>query len=75
MAPKKFCRACSIFDRFFVILEQSEYDTLLAFFCDCKYPPECSKNEKDCIQRSTKNFIMKEGLLFYRDKHKEYHIV
>ncbi|KAL5477394.1 hypothetical protein EMCRGX_G024189 [Ephydatia muelleri] len=57
-------------------MEQSEYDTLLAFFCDCKYPPECSKNEKDCIRRRAKNFIVKEGLLFYRDKHnKEYRVV
>ena len=56
-------------------MEQSEYDTLLAFFCDCKYPPECSKNEKDCIRRRAKNFIVKEGLLFYRDKHnKEYRV-
>eukprot|EP00731_Ephydatia_muelleri_P008402 Em0004g740a len=57
-------------------MEQSEYDTLLAFCCDCKYPPECSKNEKDCIRRRAKNFIVKEGLLFYRDKHnKEYRVV
>ncbi|KAL5460002.1 hypothetical protein EMCRGX_G033410 [Ephydatia muelleri] len=57
-------------------MEQSEYDTLLAFCCDCKYPPECSKNEKDCIRRRAKNFIVKEGLLFHRDKHnKEYRVV
>eukprot|EP00731_Ephydatia_muelleri_P005433 Em0002g1609a len=57
-------------------MEQSEYDTLLAFCCDCKYPPECSKNEKDYIRRRAKNFIVKEGLLFYRDKHnKEYRVV
>eukprot|EP00731_Ephydatia_muelleri_P007552 Em0003g1800a len=57
-------------------MEQSEYDTLLAFCCDCKYPPECSKNEKDCIRRRAKNFLVKEGLLFYRDKHnKEYRVV
>ena len=56
-------------------MEQCEYDTLLAFCCDSKYPPECSKNEKDCIRRSPKNFIVKEGLLFYRDKHnKEYRV-
>ena len=42
---------------------------------DSKYPPECSKNEKDCIRRSAKNFIVNEGLLFYRDKHnKEYRV-
>ncbi|KAL5487243.1 hypothetical protein EMCRGX_G019822 [Ephydatia muelleri] len=57
-------------------MEQSEYDTLLAFCCDCKYPPECSKNEKDCIRRRAKNFIVKEGLFFYRDQHnKEYRVV
>ncbi|KAL5481656.1 hypothetical protein EMCRGX_G021861 [Ephydatia muelleri] len=51
-------------------MEQSEYDTLLAFCCDCKYPPECSKNEKDCIRKREKNFIVKE------DKHnKEYRVV
>eukprot|EP00731_Ephydatia_muelleri_P018169 Em0011g209a len=59
-----------------VTMEQSEYDTLLAFCCDCKYPPECSKNEKDCIRRRAKNFIVKEGLFFYRDQHnKEYRVV
>ncbi|KAL5471089.1 hypothetical protein EMCRGX_G029165 [Ephydatia muelleri] len=57
-------------------MEQREYDMLLAFCCDCKYPPECSKNEKDCIRRKAKNFIVKEGLLFYRDKdNKEYRVV
>eukprot|EP00731_Ephydatia_muelleri_P008396 Em0004g734a len=69
---------CSIDSSWFSLLsmEQSEYDTLLAFCCDCKYPPECSKNEKDCIRRRAKNFIVKEGLLFYRDKHnKEYRVV
>ncbi|KAL5509510.1 hypothetical protein EMCRGX_G004899 [Ephydatia muelleri] len=69
---------CSVDSSWFSLLsmEQSEYDTLLAFCCDCKYPPECSKNEKDCIRRRAKNFIVKEGLLFYRDKHnKEYRVV
>ena len=42
-------------------MEQREYDVLLAFCCDCKYPPECSKNEKDCIRRRAKNFIVKVG--------------
>ena len=56
-------------------MEQREYDMLLAFCCDCKYPPECSKNEKDCIRRRAKNFIVNEGLLFYRDKdNKEYRV-
>ena len=41
-------------------MEQREYDMLLAFCCDCKNPPECSKNEKDCIRRRAKNFIVKE---------------
>ena len=68
---------CSIDSSWFSLLsmEQSEYDTLLAFCCDCKYPPECSKNEKDCIRRIAKTFIVKDGLLFYRDKHnKEYRV-
>eukprot|EP00731_Ephydatia_muelleri_P025084 Em0017g167a len=51
--------------RFLVILtsismEQSMTRCYIAFCCDCKYSPECSKNEKDCIRRRAKNFVVKE---------------
>ena len=36
-----------------------EYDTLLAFCCDCKYPHECSKNsEKRKELRSEGRFVI-----------------
>ena len=49
-------------------MDQTEYGVLLAFCCNRIYPPYYNKNERDCFRRSTKSFVVKEGVLFYRDK-------
>ena len=34
------------------------------------FPSSMTKNEKDSLRRKEKNFVIKDGLLFYRDKKK-----
>ncbi|KAL5518218.1 hypothetical protein EMCRGX_G003909 [Ephydatia muelleri] len=49
-------------------MDQTEYGVLLAFCCNRIYPPLYNKNERDCLRKRAKSFVVKEGVLFYRDK-------
>ena len=53
---------------FRVVMDQFEYDILPAFCCNRTYPPLYNKNERDCLRRRAKSFVVEEGVLFYRDK-------
>ena len=63
--PKEILsRACSIsFVCFSSHVDQSEYGVLLAFCCN---RPILLFNERDCLRRRAKSFVVKEGVLFYR---------
>ena len=67
---RKYCRAhaLSFAHVFRGDMDQTEYGVLLAFCCNRIYPPLYNKNERDCLQRRAKSFVVKEGVLFYRDK-------
>ena len=45
--------------------DQTEYG--VAFCYNRIYPPLYNKNERDCLRRRAKSFVVKEGVLFYRD--------
>ena len=48
-------------------MEQVQYDRIVSYLRTGSFP---SKNEKDFLRRKTKNFVVKDGLLFYSDKKK-----
>ena len=48
-------------------MEQVKYDRIVRYSRTGSFP---SKSEKDFLRRKTKNFVVKDGLLFYSDKKK-----
>ena len=48
-------------------MEQVQYDRIVSYLRTGSFP---SKNEKDFFGRKTKNFVVKDGWLFYSDKKK-----
>ena len=48
-------------------MEQVQYDRIVSYLHTGSFP---SKNKKRFLRRKTKNFVIKDGLLFYSDKKK-----
>ena len=48
-------------------MEQVQYDRIVSYLRTGSFP---SKNEKGFWEKKTKNFVIKDGLLFYSDKKK-----
>ena len=80
-AIRKYCRACvgrtlSCFEvaKEFELLankmEQRQYDRIVGYLRTGSFPSSMTKNEKDSLRRKAKNFVVKDGLLYYRDKRK-----
>ena len=51
-------------------MEQAQYDRIVGYLRTGSFPSSMTKNEKDSLRRKSKNFVVKDGLLFYRDKKK-----
>ena len=51
-------------------MEQSQYDRIVGYLRTDSFPSSMTKNEKDSLRRKAKHFVVKDGLLFYRDKKK-----
>ena len=51
-------------------MEQVQYDGIVSYLRTGSFPSSMTKNEKDSLRRKAKNFLVKDGLLFYRDKKK-----
>ena len=51
-------------------MEQGQYDRIVGYLRTGSFPSSMTKNEKDSLRRKTKNFAVKDGLLYYRDKTK-----
>ena len=54
-------------------MEQAQYDRIVGYLRTGSFPSSITKNEKDSLRRKSKNFknfVVKDGLLFYKDKKK-----
>ena len=51
-------------------MEQVQYDRIVSYLRTGSFPSSMTKNEKDSLRRKAKNFVVIDGLLFYRDKKK-----
>ena len=51
-------------------MEQKQYDDLFSYIRTKEFPTGYSKTQKDSLRRKSKSFIIKDGLLFFRDKKK-----
>ena len=51
-------------------MEQGLYDALHLFVRTGTFPKGLTKYEKDCTRRKAKNFVVKNGLLYFREKKK-----
>ena len=52
-------------------MEQAQYDRIVGYLRTGIFPSFITKNEKDSLSRKPKNkFVVKDGLLFYRDEKK-----
>lgn len=51
-------------------MEQVQYDKIVSYLRTGNFPSSMTKNEKDSLRRKAKNFVVKDGLLFYRDQKK-----
>ena len=49
-------------------MEPVLYDRLYNLCCSSAFPSELTKAEKDSLRRKSKNFLAKNGLLYYRDR-------
>ena len=73
-APGKFCRfsvniTCALLvsvttDK----MNQEQYDVLLSYLRTAKLPSTLTKNEKDSLRRKSKSFLVKNGLLYHRNR-------
>ena len=51
-------------------MDQIAYNSLFLYIKSREYPSNLNKNQKDALRRKSKNFIIKEDVLFYHDKKK-----
>ena len=52
-------------------MDQIAYNSLFLYNIKSReYPSNLNKNQKDALRRKSKNFIIKEDVLFYHDKKK-----
>ena len=52
-------------------MEQCQYDAILGVLRNGKVHENMSRNQKISLQRKAKSFILKDGLLFYKDMNKK----
>ena len=52
-------------------MEQKEYDRIVGYHKTKTLPAALTKNQRDSFRRKCKHFVLKEGLLYYRDVKKE----
>ena len=50
-------------------MEQREYEKIFKYLQSGSFP-SLTRNEKDSLRRKAKNFVVKDGLLYYRDRKK-----
>ena len=49
-------------------MEQKKYDDLFSYVRKKNFPAEFTKIQRDNLRRKSKSFVIKDGLLFFRDK-------
>ena len=49
-------------------MDQVEYDVLLGYLVTSRFPDGHTKNQKDVLRRKAKSFLVRDGLLYHRDK-------
>ena len=49
-------------------MDQDQYDRLLHYLLTGDFPAEMAKAEKDSLRKRSKNFLVKNGLLYYQKK-------
>ena len=48
-------------------MDEEQYEALINYLQNGKYPPECSKSQKFVLRRCSKNYVVKDNQLFYID--------
>ena len=51
-------------------MEQKKYDDLFSYVRKKYFPADFNKTQRDNLRRKSKSFVIKDGLLFFRDKKK-----
>ena len=49
-------------------MEQKKYDDLFSYVRKKNFPADFTKIQRDNLRRKSKSFVIKDGLLFFRDK-------
>ena len=49
-------------------MNQGEYDRIFAYLHTGKASSDLTKNERDSLRRKCKKFVVKDGLVYFRDK-------
>ena len=49
-------------------MDLKQYKTLMDYLCTGEFPMDMIKAEKDSLRKKSKNFLLKDGLLYYRRK-------
>ena len=49
-------------------MEQKKYDDLFSYVRKKNFPADFTKIQRDNLRRKLKSFVIKDGLLFFRDK-------
>ena len=52
-------------------MDQGEYDVLVSYLRTGKFPDIFTKNKKYSLRRKSKSFLLKDGLLYHRDKKRD----
>ena len=49
-------------------MEQKKYDDLFSYVRKKNFPADFTKIQRDNLRRKSKSLVIKDGLLFFRDK-------
>ena len=49
-------------------MDQSEYDILMSYLLTSNVTRDYTENQKDTLKRKAKRFLVKNGLLYHKDK-------